>query len=366
MTKYKIIFLIGDYGTGGKERQLTEIIRNLSEKNYEIHLFFKNDKSFLFGQIKNLLCSFCSLNKNNFSPFDFFILGRYISSISPDLLFSFSTVLSHYVFLLQIFGLVQTRLINGSIRDAPLKLNFLNRFNKVSYNVYNEVVSNSYSGLLAYNQTNRTGRYVLHNGYDMNRISVLINNKLLFQKNDSNNFNVLMVARMDCDEKDQKTFILAANEIISRCNNMIFYFIGGCQNRDYFESFVNKLKIKSSIHFLGEVDNVESYIKAADVSVLTSGPKHGEGIPNVVLESLACGTPVIATDNGGTKEILLHNYNGYLIKNGDYKDLANKIRFFYNNPDVLKSFSNKGVETVINHFSIEKMIFQFESIISNG
>ena len=132
-----------------------------------------------------------------------------------------------------------------------------------------------------------------------------------------------------------------------------------------FNNQIKYLGIKKSVLFTGTIDNVEEYFKAANLSVLTSASYHGEGIPNAVLESLACGTPVIATDNGGTKEILLHNYNGYLIKNGDYKDLAKKLIFLYNNPDVLKSFSEKGVETVKNHFSIEKMIVEFESIIAS-
>ena len=123
MIRYKILFLIGNYGTGGKERQLTELIRNLPKSNYEVHLFLKNDQSFFFGDIKHSLSSFYSLNKKNFSPFDFINLRGYIDSVSPNLLFSFSTVLSHYVSLLKLFGLIQTRLINSSIRDAPIKFN---------------------------------------------------------------------------------------------------------------------------------------------------------------------------------------------------------------------------------------------------
>jgi len=366
LIRYKILFLIGNYGTGGKERQLTELIRNLPKSNYEVHLFLKNDQSFFFGDIKHSLSSFYSLNKKNFSPFDFINLRGYIDSVSPNLLFSFSTVLSHYVSLLKLFGLIQTRLINSSIRDAPIKFNFFNRFDRLLYKFYNEVVSNSHAGLLAYNQLNSKGRHVLHNGYDMNRRFVFSSSKLLPSPSINDDFKVVMVARMDCDEKDQQTFILAANKIIKKINYMRFYLIGDGHNRDYYESLVDSFRIKSHVTFLGEVDKIEPFIKSANVSVLTSGSRHGEGIPNVVLESLACGIPVIATDNGGTREILFHNSNGFLIKNGDYIDLANKIIYLYNNPNVLKNFSKKGIETVKNHFSIEKMIFEFESIITSG
>jgi glycosyltransferase involved in cell wall biosynthesis len=287
-------------------------------------------------------------------------------TVKPDVVFSFSTTLGHFSLFLNLLGSFKYFLINGSIRDAPVMLNLQHRFEKFLYNFYADVVSNSHSGLKAFNQIDKQGRYILYNAFDMKRIPVGTKLDLRQKLGIDDKFIVVMVASMN-SSKDQDSFICAAHRIIKKNYDIdiLFYLIGNGPKKVYYEEKIKYLGINESVLFTGTIDNVEEYLKAANLSVLTSASYHGEGIPNVVLESLACGTPVIATDNGGTKEILLHNYNGYLIKNGDYKDLANKLIFLYNNPDVLKSFSGKGVETVKNHFSIEKMIVEFESIIAS-
>ena len=362
MSRTKLLFLIGDYGTGGKERQLTEIIRSLPKTKYQINLFMKCSTSYYFDTIIDHLNSWHSLHKSHFNLLDIFSFKRFVKTVNPDVLFSFSTTLSHYALVLKLLGGFHYRILNGSIRDAPVKLNFHHRVERVLYNFYNELITNSYAGLRSYRQENKRGRTVLYNGFDMNRIPILSKAKLRkrFRLNES--FSVVMVARMD-HEKDQETFIQAAKEVFNLDNRVKYYIVGDGPKMDQYRALAQSLMLNSHVTFLGEINEVENFLKAADISVLTSGSSHGEGIPNVLLESLACGTPVIATDNGGTSEILMNNENGYLIKNGDYKELAKKILFLKNNPDILRSFSNNGVETIRNHFSIEKMISEFELII---
>ena len=326
----------------------------------------KRSNSYYYDTIKHHLSSCLSLDKKNFSFHDILILKRYLKTVEPDVVFTFSTTLGHFTLLLNFLGLNKYYLINGSIRDAPIKLNPQLRIEKLLYNLYDEIVANSYAGLKSFGQLDKEGRHVLYNAFDTNRVPFLSKKELRTNLKFDEKFTVVMAASM-VSSKDQLTFIWAANEILNNNNEfgLQFYLIGDGPRKNHYEDQVKSLGIQKFINFTGIVDNVEDYFKASDLSVLTSASWHGEGIPNVVLESLACGTPVIATDNGGTKEILLHNYNGYLIKNGDYKDLANKLIFLKNNPDVLKSFSGKGVETVNNHFPTEKIIVEFESIISN-
>jgi glycosyltransferase involved in cell wall biosynthesis len=227
-------------------------------------------------------------------------------------------------------------------------------------------VANSYAGLKSFGQLEKAGRHVLYNGFDTNRVPFLSKKELRTNLEFDDKFTVVMVASMD-SSKDQLTFISAANEILNNNNefDLQFYLIGDGPRKNHYEDQVKSFGIQKFINFSGIVDNVEEYFKASDLSVLTSASWHGEGIPNVVLESLACGIPVIATDNGGTSEILNDNKNGYLIKNGDYKELATKILFLKNNPDLLKVFSNSGTVLVKNRFMVNEMVVKFELIISN-
>ena len=93
--------MIGGYGTGGKERQLTEIIKFLPRDKYEIHLFMKNDTSYYFSDIKELLTSYYSLNNSHFQLYDIHKLNKYLCTVKPDVVFSFSSLLSHFIVFLQ-------------------------------------------------------------------------------------------------------------------------------------------------------------------------------------------------------------------------------------------------------------------------
>jgi len=365
VSRKKILFLVGSYGTGGKERQLTEIIKRLPKDRYEIHLFMKNDNSYYFSTIKKHLVSYNSLDKSNFKFLDIMVLSQYMKSICPDVVFSFSTILCHFSLLLKLLGFVNYRLINGSIRHAPVEFSIDLRLERILYTLYKEVVANSVAGLRSFNQLKQRGRYVLYNGFDMNRVPSGSKEECRKELGLPDKFTVVMIARMDSD-KDQKSFIRGAYQVLDVDKDFLFILIGDGKNKEKYELMVQSLKIEDKVLFIGETQEVESFLSVADISVLLSAPQHGEGIANVILESFACSTPVIATDNGGTKEVIKNSYNGYLIKNGDIDTLAKKITFLKRNSDILRSFSINGMKTVKNKFSIRKMIREFEEIVNNS
>jgi glycosyltransferase involved in cell wall biosynthesis len=76
-------------------------------------------------------------------------------------------------------------------------------------------------------------------------------------------------------------------------------------------------------HFLGPRDDVPSLLSEADVLVLTS---NSEGSPNVVLESLALGTPVVSTDVGDVSRMVVHGKTGFVVESGESPELAAAVR----------------------------------------
>jgi len=98
--------------------------------------------------------------------------------------------------------------------------------------------------------------------------------------------------------------------------------------REYIESMVRSLKLKENIKMLGYVEHrlLPLLYNAADITIV---PSYSEGAPLVTPESLACGTPVIATNVGGNSEYLkLAHLDALLVELSDYDfsaTLANKI-----------------------------------------
>ena len=83
------------------------------------------------------------------------------------------------------------------------------------------------------------------------------------------------------------------------------------ENLKSFESMI-PIEFKDKIIFTGKQKHVESIINIFDIGVLCSC--YGEGISNTIMEYMALGKPVIATDCGGNKEIVVHNVTGFLIE----------------------------------------------------
>ena len=91
---------------------------------------------------------------------------------------------------------------------------------------------------------------------------------------------------------------------------------------------------------------VALWMKASDVLVL---PSHNEGLPNVVLEAMACGLPVVATSVGGIPEAVVHGETGFLVAAGACPELASRILSLAQNPDLRRSMgtaARRRIETV--------------------
>ena len=88
----------------------------------------------------------------------------------------------------------------------------------------------------------------------------------------------------------------------------------------------------NAIEFTGSVSDVALVFGKADISVLTS---EYEGTPNVLLEAMACGLPVVATDVGGVPDVVRPGINGFLTRPGDDEGLLSALKRLINNPDLL-------------------------------
>ncbi len=106
--------------------------------------------------------------------------------------------------------------------------------------------------------------------------------------------------------------------------NLKLLIIGDGPEVDKLKNLSSKLNLENNINFLGSQKNQDlpAYYNLADIFI---GPSLQEGFGIVFLEALACGTPVIASEVGGIKDIIKPDKNGLLIKPADWKGLAQKI-----------------------------------------
>ena len=111
---------------------------------------------------------------------------------------------------------------------------------------------------------------------------------------------------------------------------------------------MDELGLINRIHLLGWADYAVALMAISDIVVLTS---EKEGIPRALIEAMALGKPVIATDVLGTQELVVDGETGFLTPLGNPKAMADKITLLVNDPKLSKNFSHAATERVQEHFN---------------
>ncbi|HPN54441.1 MAG TPA: glycosyltransferase family 4 protein [Candidatus Moranbacteria bacterium] len=146
------------------------------------------------------------------------------------------------------------------------------------------------------------------------------------EKNEADKFTIICVSRVT-PRKGIRFLIQAFNILSKRYDYLRLIIVGDGNERASLEDLVQTLGLKEKVLFTGPVlhEKVLEYYQKANIFAL---PSMNEGMSNTMLEALACGLPLIATNTGGTKELIEEGQNGFIVKMKEANDLAEKIEKF--------------------------------------
>jgi glycosyltransferase involved in cell wall biosynthesis len=119
---------------------------------------------------------------------------------------------------------------------------------------------------------------------------------------------------------------------------------------------VRELKIENYVEFITDCSRPEPIIGKCQIGVLaTNQATHGEGISNAILECMALGKPVIASENGGNPEVVIDNRTGFLVPPGNSQAISEKLIYLLKNPEIAINMGQQGKTFVNGRFSLAKM-----------
>ncbi|MFQ5796119.1 MAG: glycosyltransferase family 4 protein [Candidatus Bipolaricaulia bacterium] len=145
-------------------------------------------------------------------------------------------------------------------------------------------------------------------------------------------------------------------EVVAEIPKVGLVVVGDGPMQDALVRLAQDLEISDRVLFTGRIPQpqVTDYLQGCDLFVLNS--TH-EGLPHIVLEAMSAGILVIATDVGGTGEIIRDGENGILIRSGDRDALKRAIIKLLEDPELRGRFAKAGRET-LSRFSLEAMVTQ--------
>lgn len=364
----RILFVIRSLEMGGTENQVVTLVRHLHRKTHLCHVFVLEPGGCLQGVLRDLNVSVYSggLKHMDFfkAPWKLIIsqwkLIRLLRRIRPQIVHSF---LPFATFMGTLAGRIAgVPLIITSRRALAIyqqRHPILKPLDRFAGNWSHRVTVNSKAvreDTIHRDHTDPSKIELIYNGVDAAPFEAALSQRKAVRRQlglAGDEPMVIVVANL-IPYKGHADLIQAAKQVIEVVPESRFFMAGEDRGiQKILENRVKALGISDRVVFLGQRHDIPQLLAASDLSVLAS---HEEGFSNAVLESMAAGLPVVATDVGGNREAILDGITGRLSSPEDSEDMAEKIILTLNDLSEAKIQGLQGRKRVKALFTVTQMI----------
>lgn len=351
----KILMINDSLILGGRERRITEVVKGLAQNNITVELILLRDV-IDYPDIHKYASKVHVLSRRiKKDPAIFLKIRRIQKAFNPDIIHSWGSMSSIYALPSVIFS--RAKFLNAMIADASCKR--FSKFwlrSKLTFPFSDSILSNSMAGLKAYGIAEKSKAHVIHNGYDFNRSHVYEANQIKQQYDIRTKHVVAMVAAFH-NRRDYITYLNAAVNLCRRYPDVTFLCVGDGPTEEASKKLVPEDLLHSRVKFLGFQKNVEAIVGIIDIGVLLVNANIiQEGLSNAIVEYMAHSKPVIATDSGGSHEIVIEGQTGYFVRPYSVPDLEEKISILLDDEPLRIKMGKQGYENVKANFSYDAMI----------
>ena len=358
----KVAYLISDLGTGGQERQLFYLISNLPA-HYDAYVYpmnFNSQDKYV-EPLNKLGVTVCELEGD--SRFQRLrALHKAILELSPDIIHSYSFHLNFTAWLVslftraKVFGGVRNQLINN--RDHSGKFSFYSSLLFPRFRI-----SNHYEYLRGASSAIRkidkywTKTFVVHNGIDLGDYKNFFPSDSGIPLKSGSVFRFHSAKRMDL-------MLQLFSELKKEGIPIQHQHAGSGDDFEKIKQEIHRLNLQDSFELIGEVRDLSEFWRDKHIMFHTADY---EGCPNVVLEAMACGKPILSTNCGDVEHIVREGENGWVVPFDNQTKLVNAARKVVSDPGKLKVFGSRSRQLIEGSFSLlayrEKVIGIYEKFI---
>jgi len=364
-TRKKILFVLPNLTGGGAERVFTHLVNNIDRERFEPMLALGARRGAYLEFIKADVSIYdlkAERARNAVPP-----LLRLIRQLRPQTVAStvgmnFAAALAKPLMpsgtrVVLREGSSPTAFLADVARQSPMRAEFYRRCYKYIYKLADSIICQSdfmRDDIERNLQVSAKKLHRIYNPVDFEQIDRLaIEPTEEFFNTDA--VRLISVGRL-AFEKAYDILLKAFAVVREKNPTATLTILGEGEDRQSLENLARDLQLNDSVHFLGFRQNPYSYMKRANIFILSS---RYEGFSNVIVEALACGTPVVATDcPSAIREVIKEGVNGWLAENENVASLAETI-----NRAIIER-KNLNAETIRQNcesrFAIERILPQYE------
>ncbi|MBN4047029.1 glycosyltransferase [bacterium AH-315-P13] len=354
-TRIKILFILPSLRAGGAERVISFIATHLNKQKFKSILVVVGNAEDAVYKIKGIEVHF--LNKKRVLT-AIPKLFRYILIANPKIVVG---SISHVNRVIAVFSLLFPK-IKFIGREASV-LSIMKKFPTVNRKIVNPFFKkyHRYLDIVICQSNDMLNDIKKYNNIEKSKL-VVINNPITddFQlKKDDTYPKTDLIKYITVGTLHERKGHIRLLNLLKKVNHSFHYtIIGSGDELENLNNCIKKLNLFDKITLIPYTSNVSEYLKESDVFLNGS---YVEGFPNVLLESCAVGTPVIAFDApGGINEIILDGVNGFIVRSeNEYIQNLNRINNMYN-------FKPKIVcKSVTSRYSKEYILSKYEDLFEN-
>jgi len=367
-----VLQLIDSFHQGGSERQAIQLTRLLrGSSRFDVRLASLNPEGSLRSQADALeLAEIPSFPLNSFYDRNALVQLRRLMSFMRR---SHIDVVHTHDFYTNVFGMAAASFARIPVRIASMRETDGMRTaaqksaQQFAFSMAQHLVANSEAvrRKLIYQGVKSSKITTVYNGLDTERMPQTSRADALAQLGLPNEFAtsgrgiVSIVANMRHEVKDYPMFLRAAQRVAQAVPDVAFLLAGEGELTAQLQVLTRQLGIEQRTYFLGRCEKVGALLQISDVCVLSS---KAEGFSNAILEYMAAGKPVVATNVGGAAEAIVEAETGYLVESGNDEMMAQRIVSLLGEPEKARVMGEKGRRIVEEKFSSAAQLRRTEEL----
>ena len=366
--KIKILYVITSSGVGGAEKVLYDTATGLNDNQYDISVCSLKNKGEIASALERRGIEVYGLHMGDGERFT-----GWLSSIVAllrlflCLMKKKPTIVHSFLFRANILARIA-----GYLTGVPIVISSVRVMGgeKKYFHYVERITSFMVDHYVAVSESVRT--YTIDKSrISDKKMSVIYNGVNVKDQNDSrerhakipfkigNEDRILMTSGRLHEQKGHHYLIHAVSKVRKEFPKVKLLVIGEGEEENNLKKLVQSLDLTNVVIFTGLRSDIEGILHMAEIFILSS---LWEGLPNALLEAMAAGKPVVATEVGGIPELLVHEETGILIPPADTDALAIAVMDLLRNKLKAKDMGEAGRIRADKHFGIYKMIEKTEKL----
>jgi glycosyltransferase involved in cell wall biosynthesis len=354
----RILHLIPSLSRSGTEKQLCLLAAGLTRANFDIHVCALAEGGPMADVLRVTGIQPTILQKRwMFDPRVYWMLRRLVDRLRPDVIHAWRCTANAYGLVAAIGGGVR-RFVAGYRCMEPVTSSVQVRIDREVGRRSAGLVANSrgVKDLYVQNGLPNEKFQIIPNAVELPAPPTFTRRQILDELGLPEGSRLIGMAGRLLPHKRVKDAIWAADLLKVVRKDVHLLIFGDGPHRDRLRIFRDQVRIGDHVHFLGSRSDLPRFVPHFDLLWSTSAY---EGQSNAILEAMAAGVPVVASDIPGTRDLVTPNETGMLVEVGNRAGFAREAHRILEDAGLARRLGQAGRDRVQREFTVEKMVANY-------